>query len=54
MFNGILQKTEAAIAVLAGLIRQGHPLCGTLSRKDSTCATILMLEAVRRVTIQAL
>lgn len=29
----------------------GHPLCGTASGKDSTCATILMLEAVRRIEI---
>ncbi|MBB5420723.1 hypothetical protein [Paraburkholderia atlantica] len=49
MFDEILQKMEAAIAVLMGLIRAGHPLCGTASGKDSTCATILMLEAVRRV-----
>ena len=40
---------EAAIAALIGLIRAGHPLCGTVSGKDSTCATILMLEAVRRI-----
>jgi hypothetical protein len=52
MLDEILQKLEAAIAVLASLIREGHPLCGTLSRKDSTCATILMLKAVRRVAIQ--
>ncbi|MGF6267440.1 DNA sulfur modification protein DndC [Paraburkholderia youngii] len=49
MFDDILQKMEAAIAVLMGLIRAGHPLCGTASGKDSTCATIVMLEAVRRV-----
>lgn len=49
MFDEILQKMEAAIAVLMGVIRAGHPLCGTASGKDSTCATILMLEAVRRV-----
>ncbi|MGF6736382.1 hypothetical protein GCT19_22430 [Paraburkholderia sp. CNPSo 3155] len=49
MFDEILQKMEAAIGVLMGLIRAGHPLCGTASGKDSTCATILMLEAVRRV-----
>jgi DNA sulfur modification protein DndC len=49
MFDVILEKMEAAIAVLMGLIRAGHPLCGTASGKDSTCATILMLEAVRRV-----
>ena len=52
MFDEILQKMEAAIAVLSGFIQEGHPLCGTLSGKDSTCATILMLEAVRRVAIQ--
>jgi DNA sulfur modification protein DndC len=52
MFDEILQKMEAAIAVLMGLIRAGHPLCGTASGKDSTCATILMLEAVRRVAEQ--
>ncbi|MGF6836486.1 DNA sulfur modification protein DndC [Paraburkholderia youngii] len=54
MFDEILQKMEAAIAVLMGLIRAGHPLCGTASGKDSTCATILMLEAVRRVADEGL
>ncbi|RZF26645.1 hypothetical protein EVC45_26875 [Paraburkholderia sp. UYCP14C] len=54
MFDDILQKMEAAIAVLMGLIRAGHPLCGTASGKDSTCATILMLEAVRRVADEGL
>ncbi|NVH76365.1 hypothetical protein FSB08_28495 [Paraburkholderia sp. JPY432] len=54
MFDEILQKMEAAIAVLIGLIRAGHPLCGTASGKDSTCATILMLEAVRRVADEGL
>ncbi|BCZ85455.1 hypothetical protein PTKU64_91300 (plasmid) [Paraburkholderia terrae] len=49
MFDDILLKMEAAIAALIGLIRAGHPLCGTVSGKDSTCATILMLEAVRRI-----
>jgi DNA sulfur modification protein DndC len=49
MFDDILEKMETAIAVLVGLIHAGHPLCGTASGKDSTCATILMLEAVRRV-----
>ncbi|GJH04632.1 hypothetical protein [Paraburkholderia terrae] len=48
MFDEIILKMEAAIAALIGLIRIGHPLCGTVSGKDSTCATILMLEAVRR------
>jgi hypothetical protein len=52
MFDDILQKIEAAIAVLVGLIRAGHPLCGTASGKDSTCATILMLEAVRRTAAE--
>ena len=51
MFDEILEKIEAAIAVLVGLIDAGHPLCGTASGKDSTCATILMLEAVRRIEI---
>jgi DNA sulfur modification protein DndC len=49
MFDEIIDKMEAAIAALIGLIRAGHPLCGTVSGKDSTCATILMLEAVRRI-----
>ncbi|MFL9912056.1 adenine nucleotide alpha hydrolase family protein [Paraburkholderia sp. RL17-337-BIB-A] len=49
MFDDILEKMETAIAVLVGLIHAVHPLCGTASGKDSTCATILMLEAVRRV-----
>jgi DNA sulfur modification protein DndC len=48
MFDEIIGKMEAAIAALIELIRAGHPLCGTVSGKDSTCATILMLEAVRR------
>jgi DNA sulfur modification protein DndC len=26
MFDEILQKMEAAIAVLTGLVREGHPL----------------------------
>jgi DNA sulfur modification protein DndC len=51
MFDEIILKMEAAIAVLIGLIHAGHPLCGTVSGKDSTCATILMLEAVRRVAL---
>src|ERR1700754_4292837 len=49
MFEEILLKMETVIAALSSLILVGHPLCGTLSGKDSTCATILMLEAVRRV-----
>ncbi|WP_244145379.1 adenine nucleotide alpha hydrolase family protein [Paraburkholderia mimosarum] len=49
MFDEIILKMEAAIAALMALIRAGHPLCGTVSGKDSTCATILMLEAVRRI-----
>ncbi|MEM5440440.1 hypothetical protein [Paraburkholderia diazotrophica] len=52
MFDEIILKMEAAIAALIGLIRAGHPLCGTVSGKDSTCATILMLEAVRRIDIK--
>ena len=52
MSDEIILKMEAAIAALIGLIRAGHPLCGTVSGKDSTCATILMLEAVRRIAIK--
>ncbi|MGF6735517.1 hypothetical protein OKW50_007690 [Paraburkholderia youngii] len=52
MFDEILQKMEAAIAVLMGLIRAGHPLCGTASGKDSTCATILMLGKVCTTRVQ--
>ncbi len=51
MFDEMILKMEAAIAALIGLIRAGHPLCGTVSGKDSTCATILMLEAVRRIAM---
>jgi DNA sulfur modification protein DndC len=51
MFDEILTMMEAAIAVMVGLIERGHPLsCGASGGKDSGCATILMLEAVRRVT----
>ncbi|MEM5330752.1 hypothetical protein VSR34_29740 [Paraburkholderia sp. JHI2823] len=49
MFDEIILKMEAAIAALMALVRAGHPLCGTVSGKDSTCGTILMLEAVRRI-----
>jgi len=52
MFDEILTKIETAIAVLVGIIKAGHPLCGTASGKDSTCAVILMLEAVRRVSAE--
>ncbi|MDP9650691.1 hypothetical protein [Paraburkholderia caledonica] len=52
MFDEILTKIETAIAVLVELIKAGHPLCGTASGKDSTCAVILMLEAVRRVSAE--
>ncbi|MGP8431965.1 hypothetical protein ACT2FY_00210 [Paraburkholderia fungorum] len=52
MFDEIMTKIETAIAVLVGLIKAGHPLCGTASGKDSTCAVILMLEAVRRVSAE--
>ena len=34
MFDEIILKMEAAIAALIGLIRVGHPLCGTVSGKD--------------------
>lgn len=49
MFDEIIQKMETAIATLIALIRAGHPLCGTVSGKDSTCASIPMLEAVRSI-----
>jgi hypothetical protein len=40
----------ARSAAMIGLIEAGHPLFGTVSgAKDSACAAILMLEAVRRV-----
>ena len=47
----ITDKMEAAIGVMMGLIAKGHALGSACSGgKDSTTATILMLEAVRRAT----
>lgn len=52
MFKEILEKMEAAIDAMVGLILAGYPLCGTISGgKDSGCTTILLLEAVRRVVV---
>ncbi|HEX7934281.1 MAG TPA: hypothetical protein VF573_14565 [Paraburkholderia sp.] len=31
MFDEIMAKIETAIVVLVGLIKAGHPLCGTAS-----------------------
>jgi 3'-phosphoadenosine 5'-phosphosulfate sulfotransferase (PAPS reductase)/FAD synthetase/predicted nucleic acid-binding protein len=51
MFEAISVKIEVAVRIMVGLIERGYALCGTASGgKDSGCASILMLEAVRRVT----
>jgi len=51
----ITEKMEAAIAVMLDLIANGHALGSAFSGgKDSSTATILMLEAVRRATVSGL
>lgn len=50
-----MNKIEAAIHILLGLIAQGHPLAPTLSGgKDSTVTTILCLEAIRRANAKGM
>lgn len=44
-------KAEQAIAALFALIERGYSLCMTASGKDSTVATILTLEAIRRANV---
>ena len=49
MFDEILAKMEAVIAILMQKIAAGHVLqCGYSGGKDSTCVALLMIEAVRR------
>ncbi|KXV03758.1 hypothetical protein CR51_16245 [Caballeronia megalochromosomata] len=49
MENEILSKMEAAISVMQRYIELGHSLsCAYSGGKDSTCALVLMLEAIRR------
>jgi 3'-phosphoadenosine 5'-phosphosulfate sulfotransferase (PAPS reductase)/FAD synthetase len=49
MEQEILLKMEAAIGVMQRYLEQGHSLsCAYSGGKDSTCALVLMLEAIRR------
>lgn len=49
MFDEILAKMEAVLAILMQKIAAGHALqCGYSGGKDSTCVALLMLEATRR------
>lgn len=49
MEQEILSKMEAAISVMQRYIELGHSLsCAYSGGKDSTCALVLMVEAIRR------
>lgn len=49
MEQEIVSKMEAAISVMQRYIELGHSLsCAYSGVKDSTCALVLMLEAIRR------
>ncbi|WP_235516691.1 adenine nucleotide alpha hydrolase family protein [Caballeronia cordobensis] len=49
MEQEILSKMEAAIGVMQRYVELGHSLsCAYSGGKDSTCALVLMVEAIRR------